>query len=58
MISAMSETVRRFAADCSAAAAVEYGIVTLIAVAVILAVNAIGDDINAIFGTIAAAFTN
>jgi Flp pilus assembly pilin Flp len=54
----MSETVRRFAADCSAAAAVEYGIVTLIAVAVILAVNAIGDDINAIFGTIAAAFTN
>jgi Flp pilus assembly pilin Flp len=58
MISAMSKSARRFVADRSAAAAVEYGIVTLIAVAVLFAVNAIGGNITSIFGTIAAAFTN
>ncbi len=58
MICTISENVRRFAADRSGATAVEYGIVTLIAVAVLIAVNAIGGNITSIFETIAAAFTN
>jgi Flp pilus assembly pilin Flp len=45
-------------ADGSGAAAVEYGIVTLIAVAVLLAVNAVGGNITSIFERLAAAFTN
>jgi Flp pilus assembly pilin Flp len=56
MITAMSKSARRFVADCSGSAAVEYGIMTLIAVAVLLAVNAVGGNINVIFGKIAAAF--
>ena len=39
-------------------AAVEYGIVTLIAVAVILAVNALAGNINSIFEHVATTFTN
>ena len=58
MISAMSESARRFVADCSGAAAVEYGIVTLIEVAVLFAVNAVGGNITSIFEKLAAAFTN
>lgn len=42
MISSVSEAARRFAA-------VEYGIVTLIAVAVLIAVNAVGGNITSIF---------
>lgn len=56
MISSVSEAARRFAAQRSGAAAVEYGIVTLIAVAVLIAVNAVGGNITSIFETIAAAF--
>ncbi len=54
----IGEYARRFTAECSGSAAVEYGIVTLIAVAVLIAVNAIGGNITSIFETIAAAFTN
>lgn len=49
MISSVGEAARRFAAQRSGAAAVEYGIVTLIAVAVLIAVNAVGGNITSIF---------
>ena len=49
---------RRFAADRSGAAAVEYGLLMLIAIGVVFAVSAIGGNINSIFETLAAAFTN
>jgi len=49
MISSVSEAARRFAAQRSGAAAVECGIVTLIAVAVLIAVNAVGGNIASIF---------
>jgi Flp pilus assembly pilin Flp len=48
----------RFAADRSGAAAIEYGLLMLIAVGVVFAVSAIGGNISAIFQTIASAFTN
>ncbi len=51
-------TARRFAADGSGATAVEYGIVTLIAVGVLFAVHQVGGNITAIFEKIAANFTN
>ena len=57
-ITRIGEDARRFTTDGSGAAAVEYGIVTLIAVAVLFAVNAIGGNITSIFQTLAAAFTN
>ena len=47
-----------FAADCSGTAAVEYGLLLLIAVGVVFAVSAIGGNINSIFETLASAFTN
>ena len=57
-ITPIGEGARRFTTDCAGAAAVEYGIVTLIAVAVLFAVNAVGGNITSIFQTLAAAFTN
>jgi len=48
----------RFAADRSGAAAIEYGLLMLIAVGVVFAVNAIGGNIASIFEKLAAAFTN
>ena len=48
----------RFAADRSGAAAIEYGLLMLIAVGVVFAVSAIGGNISVIFQTIASAFTN
>ena len=54
----IGETVRRFATDRSGATAVEYGIVTLIAVGVLFAVHQVGGNITTIFETIAANFAN
>ena len=48
----------RFAADRSGTAAVEYGLLMLIAIGVVFAVSAIGGNINSIFETLASAFTN
>jgi Flp pilus assembly pilin Flp len=47
----------RFAADRSGAAAIEYGLLMLIAVGAVFAVNAIGGNAS-IFEKLAAAFTN
>jgi len=48
----------RFAADRSGAVAIEYGLLMLIAVGAVFAVNAIGGNIASIFEKLAAAFTN
>jgi Flp pilus assembly pilin Flp len=48
----------RFAADRSRAAAIEYGLLMLIAVGAVFAVNAIAGNIASIFEKLAAAFTN
>jgi Flp pilus assembly pilin Flp len=48
----------RFAADRSGASAIEYGLLMLIAVGAVFAVNAIGGNIASIFEKLAAAFTN
>jgi Flp pilus assembly pilin Flp len=45
-----------FAHDRSGATAVEYGLVALIAVAVVFAVGKIGGNIDTVFETIAGAF--
>ena len=54
----IDETIRRFAADRSGATAIEYGLLlTLIALAIVFAVNAVGGKIAAIFDSITAFFT-
>jgi Flp pilus assembly pilin Flp len=40
-----AETLRRFAADASAATSIEYAILTFIAIAVIAAVTMLGDTV-------------
>jgi Flp pilus assembly pilin Flp len=49
---------RRFVADRSGAAAIGYGLMTLIAIAVVLAVSQVGDGVGAVFQKLQAAFAN
>ena len=51
-------TARRFAADSSGATAVEYGLMTLIAIAIVFGVTQIGGNIAAIFERLETAFVN
>jgi pilus assembly protein Flp/PilA len=51
----MTNSVRRFIEDESGATAIEYGLIAAgIAVAIIVAVNAVGTDLNSLFGRISA----
>ena len=51
----MTYVVRRFAADESGATAIEYGLIAAgIAVAIIVAVNAVGKDLSSLFGRVSA----
>ena len=51
----MTYVVRRFAADESGATAIEYGLIAAgIAVAIIVAVNAVGTDLSNLFGRVSA----
>ena len=46
----LSESVRKFAADASGATAIEYGLIAAgIAVAIIVAVGVLGDELAAMF---------
>ena len=51
----MTNLVRRFIDDESGATAIEYGLIAAgIAVAIIVAVNAVGTDLNSLFGRVSA----
>lgn len=54
----ISLTARRFAADSSGATAVEYGLMTLIAIAVVFGITQIGGNLTAIFERLQTAFGN
>jgi Flp pilus assembly pilin Flp len=45
----IGEGVRRFARDCSGSTAVEYAILTFIAVAIITIVSQVGGNVNALY---------
>ena len=49
----MTNSVKRFVRDESGATAIEYGLIAAgIAVAIIVAVNAVGTDLSSLFGRI------
>ncbi len=49
----LSESIRKFAADASGATAIEYGLIAAgIAVAIIITVSALGDELAAMFGSV------
>jgi pilus assembly protein Flp/PilA len=53
--SSMTNLVRRFLGDESGATAIEYGLIAAgIAVAIIVAVNAVGTDLSSLFGRVSA----
>jgi Flp pilus assembly pilin Flp len=54
----LSVAARRFAADCSGATAIEYGILTLIAIAIAImaAVSQIGGSVSGMFEILKGAF--
>ncbi len=50
----ISETFKKFAADASGATAIEYGLIAAgIAVAIIVSVGLLGDELAAMFGQVA-----
>jgi Flp pilus assembly pilin Flp len=53
----VSRSARRFADDWSGATAIEYAILTFIAVAVIVAVNKFGGTVNGMYESVVEAFT-
>jgi Flp pilus assembly pilin Flp len=52
----MFATARRLARDSSGATAIEYAIMTFIAIAVIVAVNQLGGTVNDMYESVVAAF--
>ena len=52
----LSVAVRRFAADDSGATAIEYGILTLIAIAIMAVVSQIGGSVRSMFDMLKGAF--
>ena len=52
----LAATARRFAADCSGATAIEYGIMTLIAIAIMALVSQIGGSVSGMFEMLKYAF--
>ena len=51
----MTKFVSQFMSDESGATAIEYGLIAAgIAVAIIVAVNAVGTDLNSLFGRVSA----
>jgi Flp pilus assembly pilin Flp len=52
----LSAAARRFAADCSGATAIEYGILTLIAIAIMAMVSQIGGSVSGMFDMLKGAF--
>lgn len=52
----LSVAIRRFAADGSGATAIEYGILTLIAIAIMAVVSQIGGSVSGMFDMLKGAF--
>ena len=52
----LAATARPFAADCSGATAIEYGIMTLIAIAIMALVSQIGGSVSGMFEMLKNAF--
>ncbi len=52
----LSAAARRFAVDCSGATAVEYGILTLIAIAIMALVSEIGGSVSGMFEKLSGVF--
>ena len=55
----VSETIRKFVADDSGATAIEYGLIAAgIAVAIIVVVGLLGDELAAMFGDVQTELAN
>ena len=54
----LAAAVRRFAADHSAATAVEYAVMTFIAIAIVMAVSQLGNSVTAMYEQVKGLFTN
>ena len=52
----LAAAARRFTADCSGATAIEYGIMTLIAIAIMALVSQIGGSVSGMFEMLKNAF--
>jgi Flp pilus assembly pilin Flp len=52
------ELARRFAADSSGATAIEYALMTFIAIAIVLAISQLGGSVTALYERVQAAFVN
>ena len=52
----LSVATRRFVADCSGATAIEYGILTLIAIAIMAVISQIGGSVSGMFEMLKDAF--
>jgi Flp pilus assembly pilin Flp len=52
----LNELARRFARDCSGATAVEYAVMTFIAIAIVVVVNQLGISVAALYDQVATAF--
>jgi Flp pilus assembly pilin Flp len=52
----LSVAARRFVADCSGATAIEYGILTLIAIAIMAVISQIGGSVSGMFEMLKGAF--
>jgi len=52
----LSVAARRFAADCSGATAIEYGVLTLLAIAIMALVSQIGGSVSGMFEMLKDAF--
>jgi Flp pilus assembly pilin Flp len=50
--------MRRFAADTAAATAVEYAVMTFIAIAIVAAISALGGSVTGLYNQVAALFAN
>jgi Flp pilus assembly pilin Flp len=53
----IAENARRFARDCSGTTAIEYVILTFIAVAIIAIVSQVGGNVNALYERVVTAFS-
>jgi Flp pilus assembly pilin Flp len=52
----LKELATRFARDCSAATAVEYAVMTFIAIAIVVVVNQLGVSVAGLYDSVASAF--
>jgi Flp pilus assembly pilin Flp len=50
--------MQRFAADTSGATAVEYAVMTFIAIAIVAAISALGGSVTGLYNQVAALFAN